>query len=145
MKNFINRRLYTDIESWVITNLDEVKGTATAQSVIKVLPKVEGGRPLYGEEDYDKIQPSLNPGSAPFKIFRRKDGKWGFWRESCIASLPVDSLMEEGKNSLLAQGGLIEDGRINFYKMTASGKRAQTFEVLGRICDVCRYYYDHSF
>ena len=44
MAKFINKRIYTDIESWMVTEIDEEKGTAVAVAVKKnIRPKMVPG------------------------------------------------------------------------------------------------------
>ena len=44
MAKFINKRIYTDIESWLVTEIDEARGTAMATPVKKIIrPKMVPG------------------------------------------------------------------------------------------------------
>lgn len=44
MKKYINKRIYTDVESYLVTGIDEVKGTAMAIEVEKrIKPKMIPG------------------------------------------------------------------------------------------------------
>ena len=44
MKKYINKRIYTDVESYLVTEIDEVNGTAMAVEVEKrIKPKMIPG------------------------------------------------------------------------------------------------------
>ena len=149
MAKFINKQIYTDIESWMVTEIDEAQGTAMATPVKKIIrPKmVPGGFAGHCpdlDREFDAAEPVI--AGKPFPIRRNKDGIWGFRHEVISLALPVDGCKTEWIESKRnAPDAEIADGYIWHYEMTKGGKRKTTFEKLGVLSDTCAYFYDHNF
>lgn len=149
MAKFINRRIYTDIESWMVTEIDEARETAMATPVKKIIrPKmVPGGFAGHCpdlDREFDAAEPVI--AGKPFPIRRNKDGIWGFRHEVISLALPVEGCKAEWIESKRnAPDAEIADGYIWLYEMTKGGKRKTTFEKLGVLSDTCAYFYDHNF
>ena len=149
MAKFINKRIYTDIESWLVTEIDEARGTAMATPVEKIIrPKmVPGGFAGHCpdlDREFDAAEPVI--AGKPFPIRRNKDGIWGFRHEVISLALPVEGCKAEWIESKRnAPDAEIADGYIWLYEMTKGGKRKTTFEKLGVLSDTCAYFYDHNF
>ena len=146
---YINKSIYTDVESWQVTEIDEVNGTAMATPVKKnIRPKtIPGG--FVGhcpdlDREFDAAEPV--PCGKPFPIRRNKDGIWGFRHEVVALALPVEGCKAEWIESKRnAPDAEIVDGYIWLFEMTKGGKRKTTFEKLGVLSDRCRYFYDFNF
>lgn len=155
MAHYINRRIHTDIKSWMVYDLDEAKGTAMALEVEKrIEPRmVPGGFSAVCVNNADFHQTDeATPmdGAEPFAITRNKNGVWGFWHDRQLTSIPADSVTDI--NAMLAANpkAILEDcgasGRwITWYELTPKGKRKGTFEKLGKLENTCRYFYDYNF
>lgn len=149
MAKFINKRIYTDIESWMVTEIDEARGTAMATPVKKIIrPKmVPGGFAGHCpdlDREFDAAE--LVIVGKPFPIRRNKDGIWGFRHEVISLALPVEGCKAEWIESKRnAPDAEIADGYIWLYEMSKGGKRKTTFEKLGVLSDTCAYFYDHNF
>lgn len=149
MKKYINKKLYTDVESYLVTDIDEVKGTAMAVEVEKrITPKtVPGsfaGHCLDLDRAFDAAEPVIKEGANPFKITRNKDGVWGFKCEVFYAH-HVACFTEDGKQQMIATGWEIKGDLFIKYELTKAGKHKTTFEKLGVLSDTCRYFYDYNF
>lgn len=149
---YINRRIYTDVESWLITDIDEKKGTATATPVEKnIRPKlIPGG--FFGHcpnlhEEFRNAEPVIAGQSFP--IIRNKRGDWGFWRDNVIAYGSVKSFVPEWVEEMKKTPEKVEitaDGNLFVYELTKTGKRRRKFEVLGNtLSNSCGYFYDYNF
>ena len=149
MSKYINKRIYTDVESDLGTDIDEIKGTAMAIEVEKrIKPKMIPGSFATNcpdlEQEFSEAEPVIKDGAKPFQIKRNKDGIWGFKREIFFAH-HVASFTEEGKQQLLATGWEIKGEFFVKYELTKTGKRKTTFEKLGTLSDTCGYFYDYNF
>ena len=145
---YINRKIYTDVESWLITDIDEKKGTATATPVKKTItPNIKVGGFLghcTNLSDFDNAKPEVS--GASFPITRNNKGEWGFRRPDIaffakVAALNPDWL-EQNRNN---PGVEIDGEDVRIYNLTKSGKVKTSFEVLGTFEKVCRYFYDFNF
>jgi len=151
MEKFINKRIYTDVQSWMVTEIDEVKGTAMAIAVEKrITPKmVPGG--FVGhcpdlDREFSEAKPVIADGATAFRITRNKEGIWGVKHEVVALALPVEGCKAEWIESKRnAPDAEIVDGYIWLYEMTKGGKRKTTFEKLGTLSDTCGYFYDYNF
>ena len=79
MKKYINKRIYTDVESYLVTEIDEVKGTAMAVAVEKqIKPKmIPGGFAAHCPDlnrEFAEAEPVIRKGAKAFPIKRNKDG-----------------------------------------------------------------------
>ena len=151
MKKYINKRIYTDVESYLVTEIDEVNGTAMAIEVEKrIKPKMIPGSFAANcpnlEQEFDAAQPVVKDGAKAFPIKRNKDGIWGFKHEVVALALPVKGMKEEWleskKNDPAAE---IKGDYIFLYETTKTGKRKVKFEKLGTLSDYCGYFYDYNF
>ena len=151
MNKYINKRIYTDVESYLITEIDEVNGTAMAIEVEKhIWPKmIPGGFAAHCpdlQREFAEAEPVIRKGAKAFPIKRNKDGIWGFKHEVVALALPVAGMTEEWleskKNDPNAE---IKGAYIYLYETTKSGKRKTTFEKLGTLSDNCGYFYDYNF
>ena len=151
MSKYINKRIYTDIESYLVTEINEAKGTAMAIEVEKrIKPKmIPGG--FVGhcpnlDQEFDAAQPVVKDGATAFPITRNKDGIWGFRTEVIALALPVKGMKEEWLESKKDDPNAeIKGDYIFLYETTKSGKRKTTFEKLGTLSDTCGYFYDYNF
>ena len=151
MSKYINKRIYTDVESYLVTDIDEVKGTAMAIEVEKrITPKMMPGSFAANcpnlEQEFSEAEPVIKDGAKPFQIKRNKDGIWGFKHEVVALALPVAGCKSEWIESKRhASDALIEGDYIYLFEMTKGGKRKTTFEKLGTLSDTCGYFYDYNF
>lgn len=70
MKKYINKRIYTDVESYLVTEIDEVKGTAMAVEVEKrIKPKmIPGGFAGHCPDlnrEFAEAEPVIRKGANP--------------------------------------------------------------------------------
>ncbi len=149
MSKYINHRIYTDVESYLVTEIDEVKGTAMAIRVEKrICPTmIPGGFAAHCpnlDREFAEAEPVIPEGEKAFPIQRNKDGIWGFKHE-VGRFYPMAAFTEEGKAQMIAQGATIEGEWLCIYETTKSGKRKTTFEKLGPLSDHCGYFYDYNF
>ena len=151
MSKYINKRIYTDVESYLVTEIDEVNGTAMAVEVEKrIKPKmISSGFAAHCPDlnrEFAEAEPVIREGAKPFQIKRNKDGIWGFKHAVVALALPIKGMKEEWleskKNDPAAE---IKGDYIYLYEMTKSGKRKTTFEKLGTLSDTCGYFYDYNF
>ena len=151
MNKYINKRIYTDIESYLVTDIDEIKGTAMAIEVEKrITPKMIPGSFAANCPDLDRefveAEPVIRKGAKPFQIKRNKDGIWGFKHEVVALVLPVKGMKEEWlENKKDDPNAEIKGDYIFLYETTKAGKRKTTFEKLGTLSDICGYFYDYNF
>lgn len=128
---FINQKIYTDVRSWMVYEINEKAGTATA---IEVEKKQNQGEPVpkYGAE--------------PFEITRNKNGIWGVQIFKVAFSAHVNALDPNYVAAYMSKPGVEVIGDwFTIYELTPTGKKKQTFEKLGKLSDVCAYFYDYSF
>lgn len=151
MKKYINKRIYTDVESYLVTGIDEVKGTAMAIEVEKrIKPKmIPGGFAAHCpdlQREFAEAEPVIRKGAKPFQIKRNKDGIWGFKHEVVALALPVAGVTEEWLESKKDDPNAeIKGDYIFLYETTKTGKRKTIFEKLGTLSDTCEYFYDYNF
>ena len=151
MKKYINKRIYTDVESYLVTGIDEVKGTAMAIEVEKrIKPKmIPGGFAAHCpdlQREFAEAEPVIRKGAKPFQIKRNKDGIWGFKHEVVALALPVAGVTEEWLESKKDDPNAeIKGDYIFLYETTKTGKRKTIFEKLGTLSDTCGYFYDYNF
>ena len=151
MSKYINKRIYTDVESYLVTEINEAKGTAMAIEVEKrIKPKmIPCGFAAHCpnlDQEFDAAQPVVKDGATAFPITRNKDGIWGFRTEVIALALPVAGCKAEWIESKRnAPDALIEGDYIYFFEMTKGGKRKTTFKKLGTLSDTCGYFYDYNF
>ena len=100
MSKYINKRIYTDVESYLVTEINEAKGTAMAIEVEKrIKPKMIPGSFAANcpnlEQEFSNAEPVIKEGAKPFPITRNKDGIWGFRTEVAALALPVKGMKKE--------------------------------------------------
>ena len=151
MSKYINKRIYTDVESYLVTEINEAKGTAMAIEVEKrITPKMIPGSFAANcpdlEQEFNAAPPVVKDGAKPFQIKRNKDGIWGFKHEVVALALPVKGMKEEWLESKKDDPNAeIKGDYIFLYETTKTGKRKTTFEKLGTLSDTCGYFYDYNF
>ena len=151
MKKYINKRIYTDVESYLVTEIDEVNGTAMAVEVEKrIKPKmIPGGFAAHCPDlhrEFAEAEPVIRKGAKPFQIKRNKDGIWGFKHAVVALALPIKGMKEEWLESKKDDPNAeIKGDYIFLYETTKTGKRKTTFEKLGTLSDTCGYFYDYNF
>ena len=79
MSKYINKRIYTDVESYLVTEINEAKGTAMAIEVEKrIKPKmIPCGFAAHCpnlDQEFDAAQPVVKDGATAFPITRNKVG-----------------------------------------------------------------------
>ena len=151
MGKYINKRVGTDVESYLVTEIDEVNGTAMAVEVEKrIKPKmIPGGFAANCpnlEQEFSEAEPVVKDGAKPFQIKRNKEGIWGFKHEVVALALPVAGCKADWVESKRnAPDALVEGNYIYLFEMTKGGKRKTTFEKLGILSNTCCYFYDYNF
>ena len=155
MTTYINKRIYTDIESWMVTEIDEARGTAMATPVKKnIRPKmIPGGFAGHCpdlDREFDAAEPVI--AGKPFPIRRNKAGIWGYMRPRWSFAINEDMLAMPFDRYLADNPQATEVEKDNYgrrqavtYLRTKTGKIQMTFEKLGKICDHCDYFYDYNF
>lgn len=128
MNKYINVKLYSDVESYLIYNIKGKK--AKAVHVMK--------------NDTDEI--------VPYGLtidVEERNGVWGFTKEKILLSLSDRDLTESGIITL--EQGILEgvvdktdDGYV-LYEKTKSGRIKKSFIKLGTLEDECKYHYDVDF
>ena len=155
MTKYINMKLFTDIKSWMVYDIDEEKGTAMAIEVEKRIEPcwIYGGpengyRPIRCTNTYEFnriTEGTPMKGAEPFAIIRNKQGIWGYKRVKTLCCVDVRSV--NAPQEILAKNpdAELDGNRICWFDRTPKGAKKVTFEKLGRLDDVCRYYYDYNF
>ena len=151
---FINRRIYTDIESWEVLELDEGKGTATVVEVARDFKPqwVPGGFSAICVNIAEQRNAPVvrKRGAEPFAVVRHR-GVWGYWTDARLFGCHVSALKPEGirkfqetPNAVFETDG---DGRetVSVYEFTKSGKRKRKFIKLGCIEPRCEQFHDFNF
>lgn len=155
MEKYINEKLYTDVRSYRVFDLDEKAGTAMAIEVERDFKAefIPGGFSAICTNQMEQYRAPIKDkkGRTPFAITRRKDGIWGIKQKDMIFCWSKDSLTEEGLKKQMELGNTFIEkdskGRefICVYRMTKSGKIGNTFRKLGRLEDDCKCFYDYNF
>ena len=155
---FINHRIYTDIESYRVFDING----KTAKAVrVKKNPNPEymdfipGGFVGHYPNQHDAYRYSndIVDDGVPFDIIQRKDGVWGRW---VIDHLTFYGLNEEGVERQKAHSEsrgdrvdvrLEDDGTytVHIIFLTKSGKPKRYFDKLGYLEEHSKYFYDHNF
>ena len=158
---YINHRIYTDVETWKIF---ELNGKLYAQTCVKeptIKPDyIPGGfsaiclnnSELYHTGNYKEVLKY-----EPFEIVKRR-GKYGKWIRDCWWSHDVEAFFHVQvekwrRGEDVPENAVVEfekdvDGKeyANCYGLTPSGKYKKVFKILGdKIVDSNGYYYDHNF
>lgn len=148
---YINKGIYTDVRSWMVYDIDEEKGTATAVEVEKTIhpDAVTGGFAAHFNnlhELYRNAIPVVKKDAVPFAIKRDKNGVWGVTLEKLIWSVPMAAVdkkwLEENQNNPSIQ---VDGDWVRVFDLTAKGKKKYHFEKLGKLEDECNYFYDFNF
>lgn len=128
MNKFINVKLYSDVESYLVYNIKGKK--AKAIHVMK--------------NDENEIVPF-----GPVFDIEERNGIWGFIQKKLILSLVDRDLTETGIHTM--EQGVIEgvvdktDTGYALYEKTKSGRIKKCFLKLGTLEDECKYYFDEQF
>ena len=149
---YLNKKLYTDVTSFGIFDIDEEKGTAKAIIAEK--------HPKFTEDDYEvggfcahfhnlnekfRDAPVEYVGEA-FDI-QLRNGYWGRW-ENQGYWLDKRFIEPEYLFKLRRDGAEEKNGNIFVAEKTITGKQKKVFVKLGKnedLCDECRYFYDYNF
>lgn len=150
MTYYFNKRLYTDVESWKVIELDEVKGEATIIKVEKIphdLKFIEGGFAAHCVNNYEAFQnaPIVEvKGAEPFKVYRRKNGVW--YRKQPVG-YSIDKRMVNKDDLVIADDEILKEDNFSYHflKVTKTGKQKVCYTPFGNIEEVCRYYYDYNY
>lgn len=152
MEKYFNKKLYTDVQSWKVIELDEVKGEATVIAVEKEpqnLEFIKGGFAAHCVNNYEAFQnaPVVEmKGAKPFKVYRKKDGAW-YKKNKVGYSLDKRFVDLEDLKSKIEDNEVIEvdEFSVNVLKVKKNGQLRTTFTKFGEMEDVCRYFYDYNF
>ena len=154
---YINKMLWTDIESYRVTNINGK--TATAVRVVKNPNKehmqfIPGGFVGHYPNQHDayRFSNDIVECGEPFQIEQHR-GVWGRWRNEGYVFFGVSAENVERQKQMSEEMGdrceafLEDDGTytIRITQLTKSGKPKRTFEKLGQLEEHCKYFYDHNF
>ena len=152
---FINEKLYSDVNSYRVFDIDEKAGTAMAIEVERDFKPewIPGGFSAYCKNiDEQRFAPIKDKkGAKPFAITRNKNGVWGIKQKDLQLCWFKKAFTEEGLQKQLALGNTViekdENGEelVCIYRMTKSGKIGTSFRKLGKLEDTCKAYYDYNF
>lgn len=151
---FINRRIYTDVESWKVL---EVNGdTATIVRVRKNpvgLIHIPFGFCGYSPNQFEAFQNSndIVEEGEPFEVIRRK-GVWGRWVDEIMVVPGYERsdarrLCEENptKYRMVEEDDERDTCTLIVFFLTPKGKIKRTFVKYGEMEEGCRYFYDYNF
>ena len=128
MNKYINVKLYSDVESYLVYDIKGKKAKA-----IHVMKNAENEIVPFG--------PVLN--------VEKRNGVWGIIQEKLVLSLVDRDLTESGIHTM--EQGVIEgvidktDTGYALYEKTKSGRIKKCFLKLGTLEDECKYHYDEQF
>lgn len=150
MTKYFNKRLYTDVESWKVIELDEVKGEATIIKVEKIphnLEFITGGFAAHcvnNQEAFQNAEIVEVKGAEPFKVYRRKDGLW--YRKQKVG-YSIDKRCVNKNDLVIAEDEIMEEDEFSYHfiKVTKTGKPRTCYTKFGEMSDECHYYYDYNF
>lgn len=150
MTYYFNKKLYTDVQSWKVIELDEVKGEATVIEVKKEPKKLEfvaGGFVAHCVNNYSAFidAPIVEvEGAKPFKIYKRKDGKW--YKKNKVGC-SIDKRLVDLSNLKVEDDESIEitDSTINIIKLKKNGQPRTHYSYFGEMSEICNYFYDYNF
>ena len=147
---FLNKTLYTDVNSYYVFDIDEKAGTAMAAEVERdFIPEMAAGgfsTVCVNNSEYCYAPIVFKKGCTPFKIICKK-GVWGFMHVCGLANDAKSFNPDFVKEVILGKhpGVMYKDGCIICFEMTKTGKPKMTFEKLGQLSDKCLAYYDFNF
>lgn len=151
MTKYINKTIYTDVQSWKVFGFNEDETEAYAIEVEKKIrpTAIVGGFSAVHpnlHEEFANAKVTVKEGATPFKITKGKDGVWGFKTFKTVAIMPCKAIakdwIEQNKNNPAVEVG---DEFVTVYELTPKGKKKTIFEKLGKLSDVCGYFYDFNF
>lgn len=148
---YINKKLYSDIESYKVYSIDYEKGTARARRVKRDFKPIWEDTFCINLMDQYNAPVIVDNEHNSFPIRRRQNGVWGRWVKDRYYCWDLNSLTQESiEAQLKVPGSFIEktaDGKkcLCVYRVTKSGKIGHRFEVLGELEDTCRAFYDYNF
>lgn len=155
MEKYINKKLYSDVISYRVFDINEKAGTAMAIEVERdFTPEwVPGGFSAIctNIKNQDNAPVKDKDGAEPFAITRNKDGVWGIKCKDLLFCWQRKAIGEENVQRQLALGNsFIEKDKngnemVCVYRMTKGGKIGTTFRKLGKLSNSCGVYYDYNF
>ena len=151
MKKYINVKLYTDIESYEVYDIDWEKDTAMARRVKRDFTPKFVGMHCVNQEDQKNCDVIPDPDYEPIKIQRKSYGVWGYWTYDRLYCWAASSFTPEGlAEQLQKEGNFLEKGAdgkyyLCIYRMTKDNKKGRKFVKLGMLEDTCKYFYDYNF
>lgn len=128
MNKFINVKLYTDVESYLVYDIKGKKAKA-----VQVMKNSDNEIVPFG----------------PVLDVEERNGVWGFIQKKLVLSLLDRDLTESGIHTM--EQGVIEgvidktDTGYALYEKTKSGRIKKCFLKLGTLEDECKYHYDEQF
>lgn len=150
MTFYFNKAIYSDVQSWKVLEIDEIKGEATVIEVKKEpqnLEFVPGGfsavcvnnNSAFIDAPIVEVQ-----GAKPFKVYKRKDGKW---YKKCNVGYSLDKRIVDVNDIKLENNEKIEitDFTINVIKLKKNGQPKVCYSYFGELSDKCKYFYDYNF
>ena len=149
MTYFINKKLYTDIQSYQVLDINEETNEATVVEVVKQplnLQFADDGTCLNNNAAFNHNNIVVKEGAQPFKIYRRKDGKWYKKNNS---GWSIDKRLTTYKNleeNLKENETIVEDEYCyHVLKTTKTGKLRTHYTYFGEMSEKCNYFYDYNF
>lgn len=152
---FINHRIYTDIESYRVLEINGTKGRAIQVKKNPVgLESIPGGFAAFFPNQHEAYRNSNDVVEVgePFNIELR-NGVWGRWTYDgmCFYGITAEGVERQMAHSEKmgdrCEAFEQEDGtfniRITF--LTPKGNPRRKFVKLGVLEDECRYFYNHAF
>ena len=155
---YINHRIYTDIESYRVF---DINGNTAKAVRVKKIPNPEymdfipGGFVGHYPNQHDAYRYSDNivDDGVPFEIVRHKNGMWGYWSLDSITFYGINEEGVERQKTFAKERGhkldtkLEEDGTytMRLVLLTKTGKPKRVFVKLGYLEENCYYFYDHNF
>ena len=150
MTYYFNKKLYTDVQSWKVIELDETKGEATVIEVKKEpqnLEFVPGGFAAHCTNNHSAFMnaPIVEvDGAKPFKVYKRKNGKWYTKHK---VGYSIDKRLVDLDNIKTADDEMVEitDLTVNFIKLKKNGQPRTCYSYFGEMSESCNYFYDYNF
>ena len=150
MTLYINKRLYTDVESYKVIEMNEKGDVATVIKVEKVPQNLQfevGGFAAHcvnNEEAFDNAPIVEVEGAKPFKVKLRKNGYW--YKENDVGYSIDKRLVDMDKIELQPDEIMeVDDFSVHILKLTKTGKRKKCYTKFGKMSEKCLYYYDYNF
>lgn len=150
MPKYINKRIGTDVQSWLVMDIDEDIGSAVAIEVEKkikpvMIPGGFAGHCPNLQEEFRNAEPVIKEGAHPICIYRKKNGTWYFRCPNVICAIKsssvknVDEVLQDNPSARLVGDDIV------WFDFTKTGKLSHKIVTLGKLEDECRYFYDYNF